>query len=497
MRIIVLFSLFALSVADDAGLNTRRFPPNFKFGAANAAPQIEGAWNLEGKGETIWDHFAHTYPERIVDRSTPDVACDSYHKYKEDVALVKKMGLDIYRLSIAWSRILPTGYTDQVNSLGVKYYKNLFKELKANHIEPLVTLYHWDLPQPLQDSLGGWLNETVADLFADYARLCFELFNDDVTSWITINEPKQVCLAGYGSGAFAPGIQSDGVGDYVCVKNVLLAHAKAYRIYDKEFRSRNKGKVSIVLDSTFWEPGSDSEADQEAAQRILQFDLGIYGHPIFIGDWPEVVKSRVAMRSRLEGYSQSRLPVLSAKEIELIKGTHDYIAINHYSTQMVNATVEAPIGRPSGGADRSVLVWNRPEWQKGSSDWFNVVPWGLRKLLNWLKNQYGDEEIIITENGYADTDATLEDDRRVGYYQGYLSSCLDAIYKDNVNLTAYVTWSIIDDWEWTGGYSSFLGMYRVDFNDPDRPRIKRKSADYFTNVVKNRCVVDKDQCTDS
>ncbi|XP_023021868.2 myrosinase 1 isoform X1 [Leptinotarsa decemlineata] len=499
MKLIVLLLLCCLlssSSADDTVVTKRRFPKNFKLGVANAAPQIEGAWDTDGKGETIWDHFARTRPEMISDRSTPAVACDSYHKYKEDVALVKNMGLDVYRLSIAWSRVLPTGKIDSVNQLGVQYYKKLLKELKDNNVQAMVTLYHWDLPQPLQDEYGGWLNETVVDLFVDYAKLCFELFGDDVQWWVTINEPKQVCNAGYGDGRFAPGIVSRGIGEYVCNKNVILAHAKAYRIYDEQYRSKQGGKVSMVIDTLWFEPSSDNPGDIDASERLLQFGFGMFGNPIFLGDWPKLVKDRVAMRSKLEGFAVSRLPEFTQEEIKLIKGTYDYLGLNHYATHMASAAQEAPIGEPSFGADISTYEWSKPEWTKGAGDWFSVVPWGLRKLLVWLKKNYGDVEIVITENGLSDTSGTLEDDHRVDYFRDYISNCLDAIYEDNVNLTTYIAWSIIDDWEWTGGYGSFLGMYKVDFNDPERPRIKRKSADYFTQIVKNRCLVDVEDCTD-
>lgn len=212
------------------------------LGVANAATQIEGGWNEDGKSESIWDHFAHNFPEKIADKSNADIACDSYHKYKEDVALIKAMGLNHYRLSIAWTRVLPTGRTDNVNEAGVQYYKNVFKELRDNGIIPMVTLYHWDLPQILQEEMGGFMNESIADLFGDYARFCFETFGEDAKWWVTINEPKQVCQVGYGAGRYAPGIKSNGVGDYVCAKNLLLAHARAWHIYDEEFREKNQGK---------------------------------------------------------------------------------------------------------------------------------------------------------------------------------------------------------------------------------------------------------------
>ncbi|XP_018575352.1 myrosinase 1 [Anoplophora glabripennis] len=494
MKVTVLIvCLFSTSLADDP-INTRYFPKDFKFGVANAATQIEGGWNEDGKGETIWDYWAHNYPEKIADRSTPDIACDSYHKYKEDVALVKAMGLDYYRLSIAWSRILPTGHPDKINQAGVRYYKNLFAELKEAEVEPMVTLYHWDLPQPLQDEYGGWLNETVVNLFAEYAKICFELFQDDVKMWITINEPKQVCHDGYGTGGAAPGVVSNGVGEYVCAKNILLAHAKAYHVYDDEFRAKNQGRIAMVIDTTWYEPGSDSEEDQEASERIVQFMLGLYGNPIFNGNWPQVVINRVALRSEQEGFATSRLPVLTDEEIAYIKGTYDYLALNHYSTYMVNATAEPAIGDPNFGTDTNVVAWRPPDWPSGSGSWIAIVPWGLRHLLVWLKKTYGNQEIVITENGLSDNTGTLEDDDRISYYQGYLSACLDAIYEDGVNLTTYTAWSIIDDWEWGAGYTSFLGMYRVNFTDPERTRTPRKSAAWFTNMVKTRCLVDT--CTE-
>lgn len=178
--------------------------------------------------------MAHNDPNKVADHSNLDVACDSYHKYKEDVAALKAVGMQTYRLSIAWTRILPTGYANKVNAAGVHYYKQLIKELKNNNIEPMVTLYHGDLPQVLQEKYSGWFNETVADLFGEYARVCFRLFGDDVKWWVTINEPKQVCN-------YAPGLVLPGVQEYQCAKNVLLGHANAFHIYDKEFRNKQKG----------------------------------------------------------------------------------------------------------------------------------------------------------------------------------------------------------------------------------------------------------------
>lgn len=217
------------------------FPTSFKFGTATAAYQIEGAWNEDGKGENIWDRLTHN-TSLVRNHDTGDVACDSYHRYKEDVQLLKQLGVNFYRFSISWSRILPTGYPDQINKAGIEYYKNLIDELKANNIEPFVTLYHWDLPQPLQD-IGGWMNEKLVDIFADYARTLFTLLGDDVKYWMTFNEPRQICYEGYGLGLKAPAVKLPGIGPYRCAHVLIKAHAKAYHIYQDNFKEKQGGEV--------------------------------------------------------------------------------------------------------------------------------------------------------------------------------------------------------------------------------------------------------------
>lgn len=203
---------------------------------------MEGAALEDGRTESIWDYFVRVYPEKIEDGSTCNTTADFYHKYKEDITLMKAIGVQTYRFSISWSRILPNGDRSKINQLGVNFYKDLISRLREAGIEPFVTIYHWDLPQILQEKYGGWLNETVINLYADYARLCFELFGNDIKRWLTINEPKLVCQAGYGGSAKAPGLNLQGTGEYVCSHNILLAHAKAYHIYEEEFRPSQKGK---------------------------------------------------------------------------------------------------------------------------------------------------------------------------------------------------------------------------------------------------------------
>lgn len=193
-----------------------------------------------GKGENIWDRLTHTHPEFIADRSTGDIACDSYHKYEEDVKLLKELGAKLYRFSLSWSRILPTGFTNSINEKGIQYYNNLIDLLIENDIEPLITLYHWDLPQPIQD-VGGWVNPQVVKYFGDYARVAFESFGDRVKYWTTFNEPNSICRKGYGDGSFAPAIDSSGLAEYQCGFNLLNAHASAYHVFNNDFRSKLNG----------------------------------------------------------------------------------------------------------------------------------------------------------------------------------------------------------------------------------------------------------------
>ncbi|KAJ8943035.1 hypothetical protein NQ318_022579, partial [Aromia moschata] len=451
------------------------------------------AWNEDGKGENVWDYLLHNYPELSTDGSNGDVACDSYHKYKEDVALLKYLGVDHYRFSISWSRILPEGFSYKINDAGVQYYKNLIKELKDNGIEPLVTIFHWDTPQPIHEA-GGWTSEFVVDYFADYARVCFKLFGDDVKYWITFNEPKQICQQGYGAGVKAPAVKSPGIGEYLCAHNVIKSHAKAWRIYDEEFRSTQNGIVGITIDTPWFEPNTTSDEDVMAAERQLQFEFGWYANPIFNGDYPEIMKIRVAMRSKLEGFTTSRLPAFTEEEIVYINGTYDFLGLNHYSSYYTTTVPEPEIGDPSWEKDTAVEDFQDPSWSGSASEWVKFTPWGLRKLLKWIKDTYHDPPIIITENGISDNGtlgADMDDESlRTHYVKYYLSNIRDAMEKDVVNVFGYTVWSLLDNLEWTKGFTEKFGLYQVDFNNPNRTRTAKKSATFYKNVINTRCLLD-------
>ncbi|KAJ8973914.1 hypothetical protein NQ317_000459 [Molorchus minor] len=482
-------------------LNTRAFSDDFMFGVATAAYQVEGGWNADGKGENIWDYITHKDPTFIRTGENADVACDTYNKWKEDVELLKDLG----HKSWITSTFDDSRLINKINEPGIAYYKNLIKALKENNIEPVVTLYHWDLPQHLQE-LGGWPNSKIADYFADYARLAFREFGEDVKYWSTFNEPIHVCPSGYGYGQMAPAVSASGVGDYLCARTVLLAHAKAYHIYDEEFREKQNGSefrvsllyikfalikvspseyeyeyeydlisydnsikssqirlMSIVLDTSWAEPVSNRTEDVEAADRRLQFNFGIFGNPIYNGNWPQVVIDRVGFRSENENFTESRLPAFTDEEIEYVKGTYDFVGLNSYGTELIRDVSEEEFGEPSFDKDVRVQGLTDPSWNTTSYG-MAVVPWGLTKLLKWVKDTYNNPKILITENGCSDDGTTLEDESRIYFYTEYLSAVLDAIYEDEVDVIGYTGWSFMDNFEWTSGYSWVFSLPEIIFN---------------------------------
>ncbi|KAI7815491.1 glycoside hydrolase [Rhyzopertha dominica] len=490
----VLAVLFALVLTPTWALYNRSFPDGFKFGTATASYQIEGAWDVDGKGENIWDHFTHTYPGYIADGSNGDIACNSYYNYLQDIELLKELGVDFYRFSISWSRVFPNGLSYKVNQAGIDYYNKIIDALIENGIEPMVTLYHWDLPQYLQD-LGGFVNPQIVTYFTSYARAMFKEFGDRVKIWTTFNEPNQICMQGYGGDGKAPALQKSGILDYQCAHHLILAHASAYHVYQDEFKAEQEGTVGIVLDGGFPIPETDTEESLAAQDRALQFGVGIWAHPIFLGDYPDIVKTRIANRSELEGFARSRLPSFTEEQIDYVKGTADYFGLNHYTSDMIADAGWQEIGEPSMWKDQGTNSWKNDSWPVSASPWLVVVPEGFRYLLAWIKEEYDNPEVIITENGYSDT-GEINDEERVNYYQLYLSAVLEAIYEDGVNVTAYTAWSLLDNFEWREGYTVRFGIYHVDFDDDNRNRTAKASADYYKNVIATRCILEDGKCDD-
>ncbi|XP_028037389.1 myrosinase 1-like [Bombyx mandarina] len=461
------------------------FPPEFKFGVASSAYQIEGAWNVSDKSESIWDTFTREHADIISDRSNGDIACDSYHLWRRDIEMLVELGVHFYRFSISWPRVLPTGFPNYISEDGVKYYNTLINALLENGIEPLVTLYHWDLPQRLQD-LGGWTNPHIAEWFENYARTAFELFGDRVKTWITINEPFVVCDMAYNTGLVAPGIIDPEIAPYLCNKYTLMAHARAWRLYDKEFRHKYHGKISIANQLFWFQPLT--EEDKEVTDLALENCVGRYSHPIYSkkGGWPPSIEKTIHDNSRRQGYLKSNLPVLTKQEIEYIKGTYDFFGLNHYTSRLVR---KAESGEklspwPTGDApDFNARLLVSPHWPNTSSSWFFVNPPGIRKLLQWLKKNYGDLTVLVTENGFPNLGG-VEDVDRINYYRDNMHEILLAIKKDKINVTAYTAWTLMDNYEWMDGYKSKFGLYHVDFTSPQRTRTPKASAEYYKSVIK-------------
>ncbi|XP_050546382.1 myrosinase 1-like [Daktulosphaira vitifoliae] len=460
--------------------SSNKFPDGFMFGTSTAAYQIEGAWNEDGKGENIWDKMVHTHPELIKDSANGDVACDSYHKYKEDVALAKALNLKFYRFSISWTRITPTGEAHKINPKGIEYYNRLIDELLANNIEPLVTMYHWDLPQYLQD-LGGWVNPIIADYFKEYAKVLFSNFGDRVKWWITINEPMETCK-GYSFCNYAPYLNLSNTGYYRAGHTQLLAHSKVYHLYNDMFREKQKGKISISINGMFFIPKNvDSEKDIETAERANQFERGWFSHPIYKGDYPPVMREWVDRKCKSEGRPWSTLPTFSEEEIKLLKGTADFYALNHYSTRFVTNGID-PNPNPNYNPDAEYIISVDKSWPVSIAPWLIVVPEGLHKLLVWIKNEYNNPPIIITENGYAD-DGRLNDLERIDYIKSHLYATLQAINDDKCNVIGYTCWSLLDNFEWMDGYRYHFGLVNIDFNNPQRPRVPKASYQFFKAIV--------------
>ncbi|ESO98171.1 hypothetical protein LOTGIDRAFT_174304 [Lottia gigantea] len=455
------------------------FPKDFAWGVATSAYQIEGGWNADGKGPSIWDTL--TSKGLANNGETGKIACDSYHLYKDDVQKMVDLGLSHYRFSISWSRVLSDGTKSSRNQLGIDYYKNLLKELDKNGIPPIVTLYHWDLPQALSDR-GGWTKTFIQDAFVDYANLCFEEFGQWVKIWITFNEPQV-----FTTGDFDLRGQ-DGQVQYQKAHNVIISHAKAYRSYHKSYASKQHGKISITLNGNWAEPLNPvSLSDYEASDWTMQFVYGWFGHPVYVdGDYPDIMKERVGQISRKQGFNESRLPTFTDKEKSMINGSHDFIGLNLYSTDMVTkSSNDAGKLKPDYGRDIGITGSKDPSWKRASATWLAVTPFAIRKLLNWAKINFGNEEIYITENGYSDLSGERNDTDRVEFYTLYLNEVLKAIDLDKINVKGYMAWSLLDNFEWRSGTSQKFGLYQVDFTDPARPRKAKASAAFYYKLIKD------------
>ncbi|XP_054418761.1 lactase/phlorizin hydrolase [Pteronotus mesoamericanus] len=459
------------------------FRDDFLWGVSSSAYQIEGAWDAHGKGPSIWDNFTHTPGSNVKDNATGDIACDSYNQLNADLNMLRALKVKAYHFSISWSRIFPTGRNTSINHQGVNYYNGLIDGLVGSNISPMVTLFHWDLPQALQD-IGGWENPSLIELFNSYADFCFQTFGDRVKFWMTFNEPTYQAWLGYGSGDFPPNVKDPGWAPYKIGHAVIKAHARVYHTYDEKYRQEQKGVISLSLSAQWAEPKSPHvPRDVEAADRMLQFSLGWFAHPIFRnGDYPDAMKWKVGNRSELQHLTTSRLPSFTEEEKKYIKGTADVFCLSTYSSRIVQHTTPR-LNPPSYKDDQETIEEEDPSWSSTAMN--RTAPWGMRRLLNWIKEEYGDIPIYITKNGVGLTNPEEEDTSRIFYHKTYINEALKAYRLDGVDLRGYAAWSLMDNFEWLNGYTVKFGLYHVDFNHVNRLRTARVSARYYTEVITN------------
>uniref|UniRef100_A0A3P8S8X5 Lactase n=1 Tax=Amphiprion percula TaxID=161767 RepID=A0A3P8S8X5_AMPPE len=455
------------------------------WGVSSSAYQIEGGWDADGKGPSIWDVFTQT-PGNTPADATGDVACDSYNRLDEDLYMLRALRVKSYRFSLSWSRIFPDGTRSSMNQKGVDYYNRLINGLLANKITPMVTIYHWDLPQALQDR-GGWENVDMIDIFNDYCDFCFATFGDRVKLWMTINQPHSIAWLGYGLGTIPPSIKNPGISPYIVAHNLIKAHAKAYHTYDDKYRTSQGGLVSIALNADWIEP-KDVNVLREvrAADRALQFQLGWFAHPIFKnGDYPDAMKWQVGNKSELQDLSESRLPSFTEEEKNYIKGTADMFCINHYTTKIASH-VTGQLSPYSYEQDRDLSETEESDSPTTDIKNQRAVAWGLRRLLNWIKEEYGNPQIYIAENGVATKSSTMWDDStRVFYYKTYIDEALKAYELDGVRVNGYIATSLMDSFEWLNGYKVGFGLHHVDFSNTNRPRTPKYSAHFYYYVIKD------------
>jgi len=501
---------------------------SFLWGTGTSAFQIEGSKNGKNRGKTIWDTFVEELASKNAISGNADIACNSFNQYKDDIQSVLKLGANSYRFSIAWSRIFPkkTSYNNSdIGIEGVRYYNNIINECLKYKITPVVTLYHWDLPQYLENDpeINGWLchvtngKNNIQKIFEIYADTCFRLFGDRVKNWCTINEPHTISTQGYQYNWFAPGLgTSDGNSvdgkEYIVTHNLLLSHAYAVKIYREKYNKSQNGKIGIVSNMDWAEPYSDSEEDKNAAENYSIFWFGWFNDPIFFGDYPKVMKELVG----------DRLPKFTEDEKKILQGSLDVIFLNSYSSLYAKFYDYAKEDNLVGWYYDSKALTSYID-QNGNligaetqSGWLHIVPWGIKKILKWIQKRYPYDSssksgigiklqdgsmkkipLIISEQGMdikdQDIDSTYLDckndkQRYNDYYKPYLQNISEAIEETGIDFIGYFPWSLLDNFEWASAYNCRFGLFYLDFNEYEKTgRIERQpknSVKWFRNYIR-------------
>jgi beta-glucosidase len=443
-----------------------QFPEKFRWGAATSAYQIEGAVIEDGRGMSIWDRFCAT-PGHVLNNETGDVACDAYHLYPADVRLMQALGLKSYRFSIAWPRILPTG-RGQVNAAGLDYYDNLVDTLLSAGIEPFATLYHWDLPQALQDDLGGWNSRETAQAFASYVDVVSRRLGDRVLHWITLNEPWVTAFMGNESGTMAPGIQDAKIAWQVS-HNLLLGHGLAVPVL--RANGVPETRIGITLNLTPVKAATESHEDQTLAKYADGKLNRWFLDPLFRGGYPADMLDLLATMS-----NENLAPLVESGDLEIIARPIDFLGVNYYYPTIIHQL-------PGGQFGQYEFV--NPEGAEFTEMGWPIVPRGIYDLLTRLHKDYHIPELYITENGAAFADEVSEDGhvhdpRRIDYLREHLLQAHTAL-SEGVPLSGYFVWSLLDNFEWAHGYSKRFGIVYTDY--PTQKRIIKDSGFWYRDMI--------------
>ncbi|XP_050532048.1 lactase/phlorizin hydrolase-like [Daktulosphaira vitifoliae] len=523
-----------------------KFPENFLFGASSSAYQIEGAWNEDGKSKSIWDYIYHNelsdfknnkhkyfairprsqmqhhnliknpdvklvgfhnhhliFDDMTVDKhftsgveddglTSGDVTCDSYHKFEEDIKLLKDLGAQVYRFSISWTRVLPKGHDFVTNPAGIEYYHKVIDLLLENDITPVVTIYHWDLPQSIQ-KLGGWSNNNILRYFVNYANFLFKTYGDKVKYWTTINEPKMVSEGYGGLYSFAPrmGKNYSGLGDYMAIHNLLLAHAKAYRLYEKNYKPTQQGQICISLDTLWAFPyDPNNEDDKKSAEIFYEYNVGLFIEPLVTGKFPDAYLNSVIDTNNQRGINVWRMIQFTEEEKKLLIGSYDFLSVNYYFSMSVSALPADQIIDPTidlKTVDQRTVI-------RALADEQNTIM-GYRNIMNWLNKKMGQishirkPKFFISENGLADdvNDPTYKE--KLNYHYNIIKETKNLI-DSGIDIFGYCAWSLMDSYEWVEKSPKF-GIYKVDFKDPNRPRTAKPQVfEFFHDLYKNKALKD-------
>ncbi|TVU15267.1 hypothetical protein EJB05_38778 [Eragrostis curvula] len=483
-RIAAFFVAMAMALVAAAGAVRRsEFPPGFLFGAATSAYQIEGAYQEDGKGLCNWDVFTHTHPGGIMDGRNGDVADDHYHRYMGDVEILQSLGVNAYRFSISWARILPRGRLGGVNSEGIAFYNRLIDVLLQKGIEPFVTLHHFDMPHELETRFDGWLGTGIREEFAYYADVCFRAFGDRVRFWTTFNEPNLATKFQFMMGLHPPNRCSPPFGNcisgnsfrepYIAAHNIILSHAAAVRNYRENYQATQGGSIGIVIAMKWYEPLTNTTVDILAARRAQAFELEWFLDPIFFGEYPR------QMRKIL----QSKLPTFTLEEKKLLQYKADFIGLNHYTAIFAKDCISSPCNLQTYEGNAFVLAVNERDGVKIGGDTalpgYYVVPEAMEPAIMYVNQRYRDTPVYITENGYSQwstesREELINDIERVNYLKGYVTYLSKAI-RNGANVRGYFVWTLLDNFEWTFGLSVRFGLYHVDFDTQERtPRLSAR-----------------------